>query len=334
MHINVFKKKNVEMALPLSQNKRKKKKEKFELFPTLVLIALWIWCIWILFLVVWALFTACKSFIQFDVDPLGIPNISKYPIFYPSGEKGLSGFANFFTNFVAAMKYMSQSAAAKINGKNVSFAQLLMNSLLFCFGTPFFAVVTGLMYSYIVARFRRYKFINLLFYFVILRNFIPSTENAGTSMYLLKLFGLYDNMFGWWLWCAGPLGFFIMFYASWVGIPKEYEEAAMVDGAGHFTIFFRIMLPNNLVIPTITYLSSVISHWTNYTTPIMYLPSWPSVAFVAYKFQFDNNGSADVNYLTIQIAALMLVSLPMFFPVLYMQKKMKKMKFNVVGIKG
>lgn len=337
MTSKIFNRKNVESgfpALPQKGTSKKKSKKKLELFPAIVMIALWIWCVWIIFLVGWALLTACKSYMQFEVDPLGFPNIKKYPLFYPTGEKGLSGIANYFTNFIAAMDYMSKSSAARINGKNVSFFQLLVNSLLFCLGTPFFAVVTGLMFSYVVARFRRFKIINALFIFVILRNFIPSTENAGTNMYILKLFGLYDNMFGWWLWNCGPLGFFLAFYASWVGIPKDYEEAAMIDGAGHFTVFFKIMLPNNLVIPTITYLSSVIAHWTNYTAPIMYLPSWPSIAYVAYKFQFDNNGSADVNYLTIQIAALMLVSLPMIVPVLYMQKKMKNMKFNVVGIKG
>ncbi|MGN1052276.1 MAG: hypothetical protein ACI4SH_02665, partial [Candidatus Scatosoma sp.] len=121
MHTNISQKNYSEAALPLSQSKKKKGKQKIELFPTLVLIALWIWCIWILFLVVWALFTACKSFIQFDVDPLGIPNISKYPIYYPSGEKGLSGLANIFTNFSAAMEYMGKSSAAKVNGENVSF---------------------------------------------------------------------------------------------------------------------------------------------------------------------------------------------------------------------
>ena len=324
-------------AIPANETNDKKKhirkREKPQLFPIIVQIAMWIWCAAIVLLVAWAFITAMKAFTQYDFDPLGFPNIKEYPILYPDGSEGPKGVANLFTNFIGAMQYMSKSSAAKVNGENISFIRMMINSLLFCLGTPFFAIVTGMIFSYVLARYRQYKFVNFLFVFVILKQFIPTTENAGTSVYLLKLFKLYDKMWGWWLWCCGPLGFFYVLYASWVGLPKEYAEAAQIDGAGYFTIFFRIMLPNNTAIPLVTYITSVIGHWTNYTTPILYLPSYPSIAFVAYRFQFDNNTSA-VSYVPLQIAALLLVSLPMIIPVLIMQSKMKKLKFNVVGIKG
>lgn len=41
---------------------------------------------------------------------------------------------------------------------------------------------------------------------------------------------------------AGGMGFLVM-YAFYKNISWEYAEAALIDGANHFTVFFRIMIP-------------------------------------------------------------------------------------------
>lgn len=51
-------------------------------------------------------------------------------------------------------------------------------------------------------------------------------------------------------------------------IPKDFEEAAFVDGANHFTIFWRIMMP--LVKPSIATLAifSFMGYWNSYLYPL------------------------------------------------------------------
>jgi len=47
------------------------------------------------------------------------------------------------------------------------------------------------------------------------------------------------------------------------GMPKELEESAFVDGAGHFKIFFKIMLPGAIPIMTTVFLFSFVWQWTD-----------------------------------------------------------------------
>jgi len=67
---------------------------------------------------------------------------------------------------------------------------------------------------------------------------------------------------------AVPLGVFLMmqFFRA---IPQEIEEAAQLDGAGRFAIFFRIMLP--MSIPAITTLAIItfLYAWNDYLWPLV-----------------------------------------------------------------
>ena len=80
---------------------------------------------------------------------------------------------------------------------------------------------------------------------------------------------------------------FLLFYAAFQGVPWEYAEAAFIDGAGHYKVMFRIMLP--LMIPTFSaiFLLSFLSTWNDYNTFIMWLPSYANLAYGMYLFQMD-----------------------------------------------
>ncbi|MEK3877757.1 carbohydrate ABC transporter permease [Paenibacillus sp. FSL M7-0420] len=55
------------------------------------------------------------------------------------------------------------------------------------------------------------------------------------------------------------------------GIPKELEESAMIDGAGHFRILFRILFPISL--PSIATLSlfTIVFHWNSWFDGLIYM---------------------------------------------------------------
>ncbi len=67
---------------------------------------------------------------------------------------------------------------------------------------------------------------------------------------------------------AVPLGVFLM-TQFFLGIPRELEEAAELDGAGRFTIFTRIMLP--LSLPAITTLAilTFLYAWNDFLWPLV-----------------------------------------------------------------
>jgi putative aldouronate transport system permease protein len=78
---------------------------------------------------------------------------------------------------------------------------------------------------------------------------------------VIRQTGLIDNF--WALIIPGALPVFnvILLANAFRSIPKELEEAAAMDGAGHWTILFKILLPMSLpVLATVT-LFVAVSHW-------------------------------------------------------------------------
>jgi multiple sugar transport system permease protein len=58
------------------------------------------------------------------------------------------------------------------------------------------------------------------------------------------------------------------FYA---GIPREYDEAAIIDGASYFGIWWRIILPNSKPALGAVAIMSFMWHWNQYQGPLIYL---------------------------------------------------------------
>lgn len=66
--------------------------------------------------------------------------------------------------------------------------------------------------------------------------------------------------------------FFVFLMVQFIrGLPRELDEAALIDGCGHFTIFFRILLP--LMVPALatTGIFTFIWTWNDFFTSLIYL---------------------------------------------------------------
>ena len=56
-----------------------------------------------------------------------------------------------------------------------------------------------------------------------------------------------------------------------MSIPKEYDEAAIIDGASYFAIWWRIILPNSRPALGAVAIMSFMWHWRQYQGPLLYL---------------------------------------------------------------
>jgi putative aldouronate transport system permease protein len=66
-------------------------------------------------------------------------------------------------------------------------------------------------------------------------------------------------------------------------LPKSLREAALLDGASHFVILFRIYIPVSLASIATLVLFSMVGHWNEWFYPIIYLPDshmWPLQAYL------------------------------------------------------
>ncbi|WP_426007309.1 carbohydrate ABC transporter permease [Paenarthrobacter sp. NyZ202] len=77
-------------------------------------------------------------------------------------------------------------------------------------------------------------------------------------------------------------------------IPRELDEAARIDGCGHFKIFFRIMLPLAKPALATTAIFTFIYSWNDFFTPLIYLsdPNLYTVPLALRAFIDTTSGSA------------------------------------------
>lgn len=143
------------------------------------------------------------------------------------------------------------------------------------FFNSMFVAVVGTMGQVIIAALAAYAFSriewrgrNTVFVLYLATMMIPSVVLVIPQFILIRSFDWVNTYAA--LIVPGLFGAFGTFLLrqSFMGLPKDFEEAAFVDGANHFTIFWRIILP--LSKPALATLSvfSYMSLWNAYLWPL------------------------------------------------------------------
>lgn len=176
-------------------------------------------------------------------------------------------------------------AFTAINYNGTNLAGMFFNSIFLTVENSIAAVVFPLMAAYVVAKYP-YKICKFLYGLALVVQVLPTIGALPVEYQLVYNLGINDNLFFIWLLAAGAFTFnFLILYAGFRSISWTYAESAMIDGAGHYTVFFKIMLPQAKPFITAVFITTFISQWNNYTTPFLYLDKRPTLALGLYEFQ-------------------------------------------------
>jgi ABC-type glycerol-3-phosphate transport system permease component len=123
----------------------------------------------------------------------------------------------------------------------------LVNTLIYALGGTLGAVTTGFLAAYPTSRlpFPGRHFLTVTFSVALA---VPIVGLIVPEFFIVRDLGLFDTKLGLILFYSAmffPLSFVIQ-RAFLVSLPYEIEEAAMIDGAGYFTILRRIVAPLSL----------------------------------------------------------------------------------------
>ncbi|CAM3548529.1 carbohydrate ABC transporter permease [Occultella aeris] len=113
--------------------------------------------------------------------------------------------------------------------------------------------------------------------------------------------------------------FFVFLMVQFIrGIPRELDEAARIDGCGHFRIFFRIIIP--LMVPALATAAifTFIWTWSDFFTSLIYLtaPDMYTVPLALRSFLDATSGSNWGAMFAMSIVSLV----PLFLVFLFGQK--------------
>jgi N-acetylglucosamine transport system permease protein len=174
---------------------------------------LWVYMALVVFPMLWTVFASFKTSPEIFNDPWGIPDVFQ------------------FQNYVNAWTKMNAGT-------------YIINSLIVSAGSLLLITALGSMIAYVLARYD-FPGNRVVFFFFISGMMIPGFLAFIPAWFLHRSLGLIDTYWSLIIqYTAFNLPFTIFMLQSFFKtLPKELEEAAIVDGASLFAVFWRIMLP-------------------------------------------------------------------------------------------
>jgi multiple sugar transport system permease protein len=205
--------------------------------------------------------------------------------------------------------------------RNSDFTRALGNSAIVALVTTFLGVVVGSFCAYALARLRmRFKF--ALLGIVLSISTFPQIAIAAPLFRLWSDIGLYNTLIGLvipYLTFALPLSIYIL-VSFFREIPRDLEEAALVDGATHFQAFRKVIVP--LAAPGLatTAILSFIAAWNEFLLATTLTSSREARTVPVAISQFTGSSQFEVPLGT-QSAASVVISIPLILLVLLFQKR-------------
>ena len=118
---------------------------------------------------------------------------------------------------------------------------------------------------------------------------------------------------------AYALAFCVLLFQAFIaGIPKELDEAAIIDGAGPLSLFFRVVFPLlKPIIVTIVVVQSVFV-WNDFANPLYFLPGDENATVQLTLYNFSGQYASSFNLLFMDI---LLITIPPLILYMFFQRQ-------------
>ena len=198
-------------------------------------------------------------------------------------DPSLEGYVNLFTTrsrqtpeYLASLpppetwyEELVRSRGMVIAGPS-KYGPRYINSLVIGFGSTFLAVTLGTLAAYAFARFKVPLKDDLLF-FILSTRMMPPIAVAIPIYLMYRELGLSDTWLGMiLLYTAVNVSLAVWLLKGFIDeIPREYEEAAMIDGYTRLHAFFKVVLPQAATGIAATAIFCLIFSWNEYAFAVL-----------------------------------------------------------------
>jgi len=278
------------MESNVKQNKRKHK----WLSPLMLILCtvLVIYTISLIVPITWGFFTSLKGKYEMRTNMFGLPKEWKW------------------INYSEAFKAYKVLRRAPGGGwETVLLDKMMIYSVLYAVGCAAIQAIVTCIVAYVTSKFSHFFFAKVVYSTVLIVMMLPIVGSLPAEIALARTLGLYDSILGMWVLKFNFLGmYYLVFYAMFKGIPKDFSEAAYIDGANEWMVMLKIILPMARNTLSIVILLNFIGYWNDYQTPMLYMPSYPTMAYGLYNY----SNTTDQNFVNVpmQLTGCMLLMLP------------------------
>ena len=205
----------------------------------------------------------------------------------------------------------------KVWGTSVPFYLFFLNSIKVTVWCVAGEVCTSALAAYAFAKVK-FRFREFFFWLYVSTLIFPGQMMLIPRFVLFRLTGLYNTH--WALILPGMFTAFgtFMLRQFFLTIPDELSESAKIDGAHHFTIFFRIVLPLSFAAISALVIFQFVGSWNDFEGPLIYLRERKLATIpLGLLFFRDDNASQYGAIMAASVCAL----IPIFAVFLAFQKQ-------------
>ena len=192
-----------------------------------------------------------------------------------------------------------------------------INSTVLTVASVAILVVLSAMVAYVVQR-RRSRWNGLINFLVLSGLIIPPA--VVPTVWVLQKLGLFKTLGGLILVeVAFGLSFCILLFRAFIAtIPRDLDEAAIIDGAGPVRLFFKVIFPLlKSVIVTVVIVQSVII-FNDFAYPLYFLPGDENATVQLTVFNFQSQFNTQYNLL---FADILLITIPPLLLYLFLNRR-------------
>lgn len=209
------------------------------------------------------------------------------------------------------------------------FWDMLLNSILFSVWGTFANEFIIMQFAYVITK---YKFpgSNWVFPLIMVVSTLPLYGTGGGLYAVYHRLGLIDS-YAQLLIVGSCIQFRTLYYTAFFqNMSWSYAEAAMIDGANHYQIYYKVMMPQARPIFGALFITGWMANWADYSSSMIYHPNIPNLAYGIYQFSTEMIYRARLDIL---FAACMIVSIPGIVLFILFNKTITS-NVSVGGIKG
>lgn len=198
------------------------------------------------------------------------------------------------------------------------YGRWFLNTLIISVETSLATVIVASLAAYVFSRFQ-FKFKKPFLMSLLILQIFPSFVGMIAIYVILYRLGGLDTLWGLVLvYTAGNIPYNTWLVKNYMDtVSKNLDEAARIDGAGHFRTFFQIIMP--IARPIITFLgiTSFTAPWMDFIFPKMVLRSVENQTLALGLFSFVSDKK---NEFTIFAAGALIVAVPFVIFFLFTQR--------------
>ena len=212
---------------------------------------------------IWSAYNSLKTMRTYNEDPFFIPTFSE-------------------------MKWDNYIKIFDKDKMTVSIPFAIFNTIWRTVGSVGISMFFTACTSYVVCKYaNQFKWLNWIYAFVVTIMIIPVLGSTAASYEINhNILQIANKPWLYWLGWTTGIGFsFLMLYSAWQSLSWTYAEAAFVDGASNFKVFFNIMLPMIKPVLSALFVVNFIGGWSEYMETILYMDEWPSLGYLVYVLQ-------------------------------------------------